>query len=162
MDKRQAGNLPALPVCLGLLMVAAAAEPGPAAVAGMPGCVTLGITLLSLGLRLSEACVCGCGEGKVPACGRMGCFSPGLVTRRSSGMALQGTWPSLRAPTISTASKVPVWRCGCGVVVCLQCGLRPPWRVVCMMGPGEGPGLPLVSVGPRSRGGYGRCGPVLD
>ena len=104
MDKRQAGNLPALPVCLGPLMVAAEAEPVPAAVTAMLGCVTLGITLLSLGLRLSEACVCGCGEGKVPVCGWMGCFSPGLVTRRSSGTALQGTWPSLRAPTVSTAS----------------------------------------------------------
>lgn len=50
--------------------------------------------------------------------GSMGCFSPGLVTRRSSGIALQGTWPSLRAPTISTASKVPVWgvRMWCGGV----------------------------------------------
>ena len=81
-------------------------------------------------------------------CGWMGCFSPGLVTRRSSGIALQGTWPSLRAPTISTASKVPVWACGHDVVVWLQCGLRPPWRMVFMVGTGEGPGLLLGSAGP--------------
>lgn len=44
------------------------------------------------------------------------CFSPGLATLRSSGMALQGTWPSLRAPTISTASKVPVGGGGADLV----------------------------------------------
>ena len=83
-------------------------------------------------------------------CGWTGCLSPDLVTRRSSGIALQGTWPSLRAPTISTASKVPVWGCRYGVVVCLQRGLRPPWRTVFMVGTGEGPGLVCRTMIPRA------------
>lgn len=54
--------------------------------------------------------------------GWAGCFSPDLVTQRSSGIALQGTWPSLRAPTVSTASKVPAWG------VWMWCGsLSPAW-----------------------------------
>lgn len=48
------------------------------------------------------ACLHGSAQASWP-----GNSSPGLVTRRRSGMALQGTWPSLRAPTTSTASKVP-------------------------------------------------------
>ena len=58
MDKRPAGYLSALPVCLGLLLVATGGWDV------RLGCVTPGCTLPSPGPRGSEAGVCACGEGE--------------------------------------------------------------------------------------------------
>lgn len=57
-------------------------------------------------------------------------------------MAVHRTWPSLRAPTISTVSEVPVVGRDCGMVLGLQRGLRSLYRLCPMVG------LASVSQGP--------------